>query len=74
MCFALPFIRREVRDNHTLLPGRLELEEMTRLTLVAQLQREQERADQERDEHIAAQKKIEKLQVELEEASLFVVA
>ena len=20
MCFALPFIRREVRDNHTLLP------------------------------------------------------
>jgi hypothetical protein len=54
--------------------GRLELEEMTRLTLVAQLQREQERADQERDEHIAAQKKIEKLQVELEEASPFVVA
>jgi hypothetical protein len=46
--------------------GRLELEEMTRLTLVAQLQREQERADQERDEHIAAQKKIERLQVELE--------
>jgi hypothetical protein len=54
--------------------GRLELEEMTRLTLVAQLQREQEQADQERDEHIAAQKKIEKLQVELEEASPFVVA
>lgn len=46
--------------------GRLELEEMTRLTLVAQLQREQERADQERDEQIAAQKKIERLQVELE--------
>jgi hypothetical protein len=54
--------------------GRLELEEMTRLTLVAQLQREQERADQERDEQIAAQKKIERLQVELEEASPFVVA
>ena len=47
---------------------------MTRLTLVAQLQREQERADQERDEQIAAQKKIERLQVELEEASPFVVA
>ena len=54
--------------------GRLELEEMARLTLVAQLQREQERADQERDEQIAAQKKIERLQVELEEASPFVVA
>ena len=54
--------------------GRLELEEMTRLTLVVQLQREQERADQERDEQIAAQKKIERLQVELEEASPFVVA
>ncbi len=40
---------------------RLELEEMTRLTL-------------ERDEQIAAQKKIERLQVELEEASPFVVA
>lgn len=44
--------------------GRLELEEMTRLTLVAQLQREQERADQERYEQIAVQKKIERLQVE----------
>lgn len=54
--------------------GRLELEEMTRSTLEAQLQREQERADQERDEQIAAQKKIERLQVELEEASPFVVA
>ena len=54
--------------------GRLEFEEMTRSTLEAQLQREQERADQERDEQIAAQKKIERLQVELEEASPFVVA
>src|SRR5215216_6290171 len=24
MCFALPFIRREVRDNHTLLPAALD--------------------------------------------------
>lgn len=43
--------------------GRLELEEMTRSTLEAQLQREQERADQERYEQIAVQKKIERLQV-----------
>lgn len=54
--------------------GRLELEEMTRSTLEAQLQREQERADQERYEQIAVQKKIERLQVELEETSPFVVA
>ena len=54
--------------------GRLELEEMTRSTLEAQLQREQERADQERYEQIAVQKKIERLQVELEEATPFVVA
>jgi hypothetical protein len=47
----------------------LELEEVARSTLEAQLQREQDIADQEREERIAAtQKKIELMQGELEEA------
>lgn len=71
----MPMARVEILQRELgRFEGRLELEEMTRLSLVAQLQREQERADQERDEQIAAQKKIERLQVELEEASPFVVA
>src|SRR5215210_649090 len=37
------------------MEGRLELEAVTRSTLEAQLQREQERADQERQERIQAQ-------------------
>ena len=47
----------------------MELEEVARSTLEAQLQREQDIADQERVERIAAaQKKIELMQGELEEA------
>jgi len=48
--------------------GRLELEAVARSTLEAQLQREQERADQERQERIQAQNDAQKLREQLEEA------
>ena len=48
--------------------GRLELEEVARSTIEAQLQRERERADQERTERMQAQEEARKLRAELEEA------
>jgi septal ring factor EnvC (AmiA/AmiB activator) len=50
--------------------GRLELEEVARSTLEESLKREKERADAERQERIEAQKKIDALRNELEEAQI----
>jgi excisionase family DNA binding protein len=50
------------------MEGRLELESVTRSTLEAQLQREQERVDQERQERIQAQEEAKRLREELEAA------
>jgi excisionase family DNA binding protein len=50
------------------MEGRLELEAVTRSTLEAQLLREQERADQERQERIQAQEEAQKLRTELADA------
>ena len=47
------------------LEGRLELEAVARSTLEASLQREQERADQERTERIEAQEEAQRLREEL---------
>ena len=48
----------------------MELEEVARSTLEESLKREKERADAERQERIEAQKKIDTLRNELEEARL----
>jgi excisionase family DNA binding protein len=50
------------------MEGRLELEAVARSTLEEQLKREQERADQERQERIQAQEEARKLREELEAA------
>jgi excisionase family DNA binding protein len=50
--------------------GRLELEKVARSTLEESLKREKERADEERRERIEAQKRVEALRSELEEARL----
>lgn len=70
---TLPIEAREAMDEVKDLTfrlgrieGRLELETVARSTLEAQLQREQERADQERLERIQAQEEARKLREELE--------
>jgi excisionase family DNA binding protein len=50
------------------MEGRLELESVARSTLEAQLQREQERADQERTRADAERQRVEALEAELREA------
>jgi excisionase family DNA binding protein len=68
---------REVMDKFESLQrelgrteGRLELEEVARSTLAESLKREKARADAERQERIEAQKKIDALRNELEQAQL----
>jgi excisionase family DNA binding protein len=70
---TLPIEAREAMDDVKDLTfrlgrieGRLELEAVARSTLEVQLQREQERADQERLERIQAQEEARKLREELE--------
>jgi predicted nucleic acid-binding Zn-ribbon protein len=52
------------------MEGRLELESVARSTLEQSLRREQERADQERQERIQAQQAAQQLREELEQARL----
>lgn len=72
---TLPLEAREAMDEVKDLTfrlgrmeGRLELEAVTRSTLETQLQREQERADQERQERIQAQEEAQNLRAELDDA------